>query len=113
MSPTLSSHCDFELTAFSRGHPAFYFAESLIHRASGCDVYRIDTEKFNAVNKDPAMGPPKLIFGYYRYDIDNVRRKRHIEPRAPRGMNNEAVQRLYDRRLAHRPLYGVSASLFQ
>ncbi|RFN46899.1 hypothetical protein FIE12Z_8832 [Fusarium flagelliforme] len=88
------------LLSFVQEHPAFYFAGSLIHRASGCDVYRIDKEKLNAVNDNPAMGIPEPIFGYYRYDIDNVRRKRHTAPGAPRGMNNDAVQRIYDRRLA-------------
>ncbi|KAJ4007774.1 hypothetical protein NW766_009577 [Fusarium irregulare] len=84
----------------ARYAPTIYFAGSLIHRASGCDVYRIDREKFSAVNDNPAMGLPEPILGCYRYDIDNVRRKRHTAPRAPRGMNNEAVQRLYNRRLA-------------
>jgi hypothetical protein len=57
------------------------------------------------------MGRPEPIFGYHRYDIDNVRRKRRTVPRAPRGTRNHSVQPLYDRRLANRPLNDVPLAL--
>lgn len=46
------------------------------------------------------MQQPEPIIGYYLYDVDSARQKRLSAPRAPCGLNNEAVERIYERRLS-------------
>ncbi|RGP59251.1 hypothetical protein FSPOR_11468 [Fusarium sporotrichioides] len=71
----------------------FYFAGCLIVLEEGCDIYQIDNNKF--------MRQPVPTIGYYLYNIDSARRKRLSAPPAPCGLKNEAVERIYNRRLSN------------
>ncbi|KAL4721764.1 hypothetical protein ACLX1H_011258 [Fusarium chlamydosporum] len=77
---------------FVQGNPTFYFDGYRVRHEKGCDIYRIDNNKL--------MQQPEPIIGYYLYDVDSARQKRLSAPRAPCGLNNEAVERIYERRLS-------------